>query len=108
MRTREELAWVAGFVEADGCFSTSRLKTRAGKIRDRRYPCVAVGQIDREVLDRIQSFLGLGLIHYTNPPHLHFRANGLEKTQAIIAMLWPFMGTVKKAQATRVLEEANR
>ena len=107
MRTREELQWVTGFIEADGCFSTARLLTRSGEHKVRRYPCVAAGQRDPEVLYRLQKYLGLGLVHERHTiNHYNYRANGFEKTQAIIAMLWDFMGPVKKEQARRVLKES--
>lgn len=107
MTFREKMAWVAGFVEADGSFSSARLLTRAGTTRQQRYPCLAVGQRDPEVLYRIKEYLGFGLVHERHTSnHYNYRANGRELTQAATAMLWEFMGPIKRAQAVRVIQDS--
>ena len=36
---------------------------------------------------------------YTRKPHYFFRAHGNERVQAILAMLWPWLGSTKRRQA---------
>jgi len=50
--TRENLAWAAGFFDAEGCFSTT---PRTGV-------CASITQTDRELLDRFQSIVGIGKV----------------------------------------------
>lgn len=38
-------------------------------------------------------------------PHYKFDIYGFEQTQALIALLWPWLGPVKRQQAKQVLNE---
>ncbi len=103
---REDLAWAAGFMEADGTFSygTSRQTYRS--------PCVAIGQNSREVLDRFRKIVGLGKVYgpydrapggLEGRPMFQYRVSGHERVQAVAGMLWFRLGTTRRAQARRVL-----
>ncbi len=96
MRKREELAWAAGFVDGEGCFYSASSK---------RYPRLSISQNDKEVLERFQESVGLGKIYGPYPPRpdFEYRLNGLEKVQAVIAMLWPWLSGKKKEQAKKIL-----
>jgi hypothetical protein len=100
---REEFGWTAGFFDGDGCFSYSN--STGGM-------CVAIGQRDREVLDRFRRIVGVGKIYgpYDRKPGglggitlFQYRAAGFEKTQAIAGMLWFKLGSAKREQATQVM-----
>jgi hypothetical protein len=101
---RENLAWAAGFVEGDGCFCYSRPS---------RSMFVSITQQDREVLDRFRRTAGFGRIYgpyrhrpgqaLSVRPFYQLRVHGFEKVQAIAAMLWFKLGSVKRAQAAVVL-----
>lgn len=98
-RQRVALAWAAGFFDAEGCFSST---PRVGV-------CASITQTDREVLERFRRAVGIGKIYgpyrtphtddYVRKPHYFFRAHGNERVQAILAMLWPWLGTTKRQQA---------
>lgn len=72
---------------------------------------MAIGQVGRELLDRFRLAVGgVGLIHgpyqKENPrqkPVHKYVATGFKYAQAVIAMLWPWLGEVKREQARRVL-----
>jgi hypothetical protein len=102
---REDLAWAAGFFDGEGCFSFT---DRTG------YATVAVGQVEREPLERFKAAVdGLGKIYgpyfqvypgrmSTRPWH-QYRAYRREHVQAIAAMLWFKLGDSKRTQARTVL-----
>jgi hypothetical protein len=98
---REELAWAAGFFDGEGCVSL-----------DKYAPRIHMPQIDRRVLERFQSaVMGLGSITgpYANrnwTPRYRYTTGGLEATQAVIAMLWQWLGPVKREQASRAFRAA--
>lgn len=74
-----------------------------------------VVQVDREVLDRFSAAVGgLGKVH--GPYHYrsmgpnrraawHWHVGRFEQAQAVIAMLWKFLGTVKRKQAAAALRD---
>ena len=102
---REELAWAAGFFDGEGCFSFTEKA---------RFACVAIGQVDREPLERFRDAVGgSGRIYgpyfklypgrvSKRPWHL-YRAYRREHVQAIAAMLWFKLGPAKRRQAIKVL-----
>lgn len=102
---RENLAWAAGFMDAEGCFSR-------GKVAN--YRCVAITQTERGPLDRFKEIVGIGRVlgpyrqgtndGYHRKPVYFYRASTFEQTQAIAAVLWFKLGTAKKNQAIAVLE----
>ena len=91
---KEELAWAAGFVEADGCFS----------IRRKRNPVVSVGQSDKAPLLYLKKiFWGWGKIYKearagkTNKQGLTFTkdfyrwvVNG-RQARVVTRLLFPFI-----------------
>lgn len=100
MTWREELAWSAGFYDGEGC--TSRSKNSC---------TISIKQNDPEVLLRFQrAMLGVGMVkgpyegQGNSKRYWLFTAGG-SNAQAIIAMLWGFLGTVKREQALRRLRE---
>lgn len=99
-----ELAWAAGFLDGEGCFST--MTNRRGKVRN--YPLLTISQRERYVLDRFMKAVGEG---YVNGPYnkdkgagaYYYRVNGYEKVLRVAKLLWPYLSPVKRAQARRVL-----
>lgn len=101
------LAWAAGFFDAEGCFSFSQ---QTG-------PSATITNTDRDQLGRFQRAVGVGKIYgpyrfkasdaFHRKPQYSFRATGLEKTQAIAAMLWFELGTAKKRQASAALSSVS-
>jgi hypothetical protein len=72
-----------------------------------------VGQIDREVLDRMQLAFGFGVVRGpfqpapsarpNSRPYYRFTIQNFEQVQAAVAFMWPWLGTVKREQAKAVL-----
>lgn len=95
---REELAWAAGFFDGEGStFADPR-------------PRLGVSQNDLFVLERFRDAIGMGTISVhdkvygrAKKPVHQLRVNGWRAVQAAIAMLWPWLSPIKKAQATKVL-----
>lgn len=103
---REALAWCAGFFDGEGnvCLTHGSLRSQ-------------IAQRDREVLDRIVQVLGIGRVQgpylrkaeeagrdqYVRRPHFRLSLNTFEEVQAAVAMLWPWLGSVKRAQAATAL-----
>ena len=104
---REEVAWAAGFFDGEGCFSYSEASV---------YVAVSIGQTEREPLDRFRAVVGVGKVNgpydrahpkrLSKKPQYVYQAYGVEKVQAIMAMLWFWLGTTKRMQAVRVLTRA--
>lgn len=100
---RVALAWAAGFFDGDGCFSLTRAS---------RYPCVSITQQHPEVLLRFAEAVGLGKLYgpyrhrtktLSTKPFCVLRVHGFAEVQAVAAMLWPWLGDMKRRQAWEVL-----
>lgn len=106
---REELAWAAGFLDGEGCFSY----TESG-----RHACVSITQTERQPLERFLAAVGTGRIYrpYEKPtggqwrrkPQYVFRVHRQERVQAIAAMLWFKLGPIKRRQALDALRRLPR
>ena len=97
---REELAWAAGFFDGEG---STYLDPR---------PRLSISQNDVVTLERFRDAVGLGTVHVQSaiygrakkPVH-QFRISGWRPVQAAVAMLWPWLSPIKKAQASRALNQ---
>ena len=103
---REELAWVAGFLDGEGSFQVN--KRESGR-RDWRIS-IQITQVNREVLDKAARILGIGQINgpyapkgISRLPQHRFYINGFERVQSVVARLWPWLGSIKRAQAKQAL-----
>lgn len=107
---REDLAWAAGFFDGEG--STSAIKRTWGNPpRSKSYVRMSIRQkaVNREVLDKFCRITGLGKVGSSvetacGPMH-HWYLQRYEHCQALLAMLWPWLGTAKKQQAIKRLRE---
>jgi hypothetical protein len=106
---REELAWAAGFADGEGSFFVTH------NVRNRkRFPCFSLCQIDPQVLERFSKAVDLG-VKVMGPfgpykktpskakPLYYYKIAGFEKTQALMALLWTWLGPVKRKQARSIL-----
>lgn len=105
----EELAWAAGFFDGEGSvFRATNVK---------HYKCgyqvqASVSQSgDRELLDRFQRAVGVGSVYgpfrssvkgKIIKPRYRWVATGMN-VQKTLDLLWPWLGSIKKSQASRVL-----
>lgn len=110
---REELAWAAGFFDGEGCFYHGVRKRYAGSAGGPyRWTETRITQAHPQVLERFQQAVGLGKVYGpydkkrpNQRPQWQYLASGFHQTLAIIAMLWPWLGSVKRAQAASVIRE---
>jgi len=116
---REELAWAAGVIDGEGCWMTNWGTDPRVPNSERRYPRprLSIAQSSDsddqvpEILSRVRRlfpFLRLrGPYHIKNRtrPAWQLWAHGFERTQAVAAALWPWMGGVKRAQYKRVMSD---
>lgn len=101
---REELAWAGGLFEGEGCFT--------GKEKGRHYQVTAkVRMTDRDPLERFVRAVGVGEVkgpfeHHSGhgrKPFYSWAVQSFEHFQAVVAMLWPFLGERRKARALELL-----
>lgn len=106
---REQLAWAAGFVDGEGSFYTSSQANRPLR------PRFEIGQVNPALLKRLKKVLGFGAKvngPYDNKKHPDAKASpvyvysisGYEEVQALFALLWTWLGPVKRQQAKSALE----
>lgn len=101
---REELAWAAGFFDGEG--TSFFYKQSKGD-----YPYITAsihqsgGEAGKALLERFRNITHLGKVtgpyRYGKPtwqPRHHWTCYGFEQVQALMAMLWTFLGTTKRQQ----------
>ena len=103
-----QLAWAAGFLDADGSFGVSRKMRRTDGVQALRIRVSASqhGAEDRpaEVLTRLCAVLGVGRIERHGDPDDHrWVAEGETAVRAVLAQVRPFLGTVRRSQAEAAL-----
>lgn len=108
-RSREDLAWVAGFWDGEGHTGTLNTTTTRG------HPHFCISQAGDEasaLLHRVLNILQVqGAVNgpysfKNNPtwtPQHQLRISGFERVQAILAMCWPWLSVTKRQQAIKVL-----
>jgi len=105
---REELAWAAGFFDGEGNthYQSSLSKRPKDKGRNSRTIRVNITQLysNLEVLSRFHVAVGK-IGHFNGPIRLAmtYNATSFEEAQAVIAMLWKFLSSKKRAQAREAL-----
>jgi hypothetical protein len=100
-----DLAWAAGFIEADGCF---QLYEKYGKNYSSR--CVSVNQLEkrREVLDSLQAMFGGSIILFkkkscTCGEVLVWRIHAKADIASMIRQIYPYMKCKEKKQKAKKL-----
>src|SRR5438067_5383028 len=106
---QELLAWAAGFFDGEG----TTIARTDGRRPDYFQLDVSVPQNGRDaipfVLQKFQrAMLGVGAI-YAEPDGLYkWRAGGRIGAELTLALMWPWLGTVKRAQAAIALATVER
>jgi hypothetical protein len=106
--TREELAWAGGLFEGEGSFTVSA--RNRGEVRV-LHPVAQLSMVDQSPLLRFAAAVGMGAVYgpYAHKGHIHNRplyawsVFGFERTQALIAYLWPFLSERRRLRAAEVL-----
>lgn len=103
------LAWAAGFADGEGCFSRNSAVLKQPKF--------IVGQKDPELLFKLHGILGVGKVYGPYRRHdarlpdgritwremSEYSVATFEGVQAVLAMLWPWLGETKRRRAIEVL-----
>lgn len=102
------LAWLAGFVDGEGCITLTRSRNTCGN--PTYTPVLIVSQSDKAVLDLIAARLGVGGVYRRNGrkgtsmhkrPAWNYVVNG-RAALAVVAALRPYL-VVKREQADALL-----
>lgn len=109
--SREALAWAAGFFDGEG-------HTRLASAPARKGPAVLTMVISQagssELLERFRRAVGVGRVlgpydyrhrRPTQKPFYSFAVSNFAESQHCICVLWPWLGTVKRAQALAALRQ---
>jgi hypothetical protein len=99
---REELAYAGGLFEGEGYFTL-----RPGSHTPRS--AAGINMTDREPLERFAAAVGMGTIigpkdlgPHRKPMYV-WGVHTRERAQALVAMLWPWLGPRRRARAKEVL-----
>lgn len=106
-----DLAWAAGFFDGEGC-TVAKFGRRSVQLGGRKVYStiiVEVAQKERFLLDKLCSILMVGKVYgpYDNGAgHYHYKyiASKYNEVNQVIAMLWPYLGPYKRAQAKKALD----
>lgn len=104
MATSEERAWAAGFFDGEGWATKARYSRKRGGMTST--VTLGVGQADRELLDRFHSIVGVGAVKGPYRGMHAWTVHGLEKVQEVACLLWPFLGSKKRAQISAAVDDA--
>ena len=98
---REHLAWAAGLFEGEGYFSIN--STRGARA------IAGLATTDKDVSDRFNFVVGRGTVRVYEPPQPTYKiqyrwtVEGFEDLQFVAALLWPWLGTRRRARIAEVL-----
>jgi hypothetical protein len=98
---REEIAWAAGVFEGEGSFTMSGHR--------RNSHTATVSMCDEDVVRRFYKAVGIGYVNgpYQNSginrkPYYRWQTARFEHVQALVAMLWPWLGQRRRARAKEI------
>jgi hypothetical protein len=96
--TENEIAWLAGILEGEGCFDYNNLgqSKRTGSW----YPRIRIEMTDKDVVEKVANLLkGHGEIHFHAPrvgfnakPTWSFMCSSRERMKELLPALLPYMG----------------
>ncbi len=107
VRTRENMAWAAGFFDGEGSFWSNVRNDASDGVRA---ITASVTNTDRELLDKFQSIVGLGKVRGpyqeqrgNRQPVYRWSVGGHRAVQAVGAMMWEWLGTYKRQRWAEAL-----
>ena len=106
---QSELAWAAGFIDAEGCFGLARAakRVRGGDWFRVRASASQHGlpDVPAEVLLRLRSSLGFGRIErHGDPDDFRWVVEGPEMVDLTLRVLEPYLSSLKRDDANRALD----
>ena len=112
-KTKEDLAWAAGLFEGEGCFCWVKIPNRNNRPTPYSYCQASLHTTDKDVLEKFVSVIGFGKVNgpyiYTSKtipmrkPSWYWAIRGYDRFQAVVDMLWPWLGKRRRAKAKEVL-----
>ncbi len=97
--SKVDLAWAAGLFEGEGCITLSK-----------NCPVLQLNMTDQDVVQHFHRVVGFGTVAGPYPkgggphkPYWVWRCSGTEYPQALIAMLWEWLGGRRRRRAMTVL-----
>jgi len=103
-RAPSDIAWCGGLFEGEGSLGFWRH-------RKSRQPKLQLSMTDEDTVRRFSGVLGVSLVrgpyrYNTWKPQWVWSVGGFEKVQAVLVMLWPWLGARRRAKAIEVLTRA--
>lgn len=109
MIAMNDLYWVAGFLEGEGCFMALNQRRKWQKVTYPYYvPVIDVAQVNLEPLKKLNSLFNGGIFRLVKPvgncQQAHaWRLNG-RKAIALMMTLWPLMSERRRKQIELAIE----
>jgi hypothetical protein len=105
------LAWVAGYLEGEGCFHLQQVDNQRFGLY--RYPRVIAACTDLDVLQRLQRASGVGRIvgptrRGTNSPMWRWTVSTTREAVELMEAIYPFMGQRRRARIDEILDAMGR
>lgn len=102
--TPEEIAWVAGILEGEGCFHVKR--------NWYNQPSITVDMTDEDILLRLAKFTEIGRVYGpyegVNKPKWHWKVQRINDCIALCNAVLPWMGERRTEQINSLLEATVR
>ncbi len=103
--TKQNMMWLAGFLEGEGCFSIKRASSHAIDM--------TVSSIDLDILEKAKNIAGCGKVYEINTPSAKklsdkqlwaWRVWRQAEAYALMVVLFDFMGKRRKEQIKKCIE----
>ena len=109
--TEAEVAWAAGLMEGEGCFSVvTQRQTHNGKEYEYLYPDVSMASTDEETIARFTKVVGAGRVYgpYPRPGKdvWWWKTRRPDEVIRVCEMLYPWMGTRRREAMDKVMRLA--
>ncbi len=102
---QELLAWAAGFFDGEGTTFAHADKRRLNyRQLDVSVPQAGRGGVPEVLLKFQRAMLGMGMIYLDRHGLYKWRAGGRVGAELSLALMWPFLRTVKRAQALDAMD----
>lgn len=105
---REMLAWAAGLFEGEGTIATRRI----GKREQDRAIVASIRMTDEDVIRKFCKIIQMGTVREPSKPKnpkwkplWTWQVGSFEKSQALAAILWPWLCSRRRSKITQLLTE---
>lgn len=106
--SRENLAWLAGLLEGEGCFTVRKPRDRNNS---RTYISIVLGMSDEDVVDHAQSVAGLGTRTTQDRSSqgwkrmYHWKVQNQDHAYALMIAVYPWMGTRRQGRIRGLIQQ---